>query len=113
MVAPAANLIGKEGAGFTQLMDFFNKTRNHVAAQGVGVAQGALEMAIAHVKQRKAFGGPFPGSRGYSSSSRRWRRGQRRPAASTGGRPIPWTGEDSTLRSSPWRNGTPATRPST
>jgi alkylation response protein AidB-like acyl-CoA dehydrogenase len=38
-------------------MDFFNKTRNHVAAQGVGVAQGALEMAISHVKQRKAFGG--------------------------------------------------------
>jgi alkylation response protein AidB-like acyl-CoA dehydrogenase len=29
-----------------QLRDFFNKKRNHVAAQGVGVAQGALEMAI-------------------------------------------------------------------
>ena len=54
---PLSNLIGKEQRGFYQLMDFFNKTRNHVAAQGVGVAQGALEMAIAHVKQRKAFGG--------------------------------------------------------
>jgi acyl-CoA dehydrogenase len=54
---PASNLIGTEGRGFYQLMDFFNKTRNHVAAQGVGVAQGALEMAISHVKQRKAFGG--------------------------------------------------------
>ncbi len=54
---PVSNLIGREGRGFYQLMDFFNKTRNHVAAQGVGVAQGALEMAIAHVKQRKAFGG--------------------------------------------------------
>jgi alkylation response protein AidB-like acyl-CoA dehydrogenase len=53
---PVSNLIGKEGHGFYQLMDFFNKTRNHVAAQGVGVAQGALEMAISHVKQRKAFG---------------------------------------------------------
>jgi alkylation response protein AidB-like acyl-CoA dehydrogenase len=57
MEAPAENLIGKEGHGFYQLMDFFNKTRNHVAAQGVGLAQGALEMAISHVKQRKAFGG--------------------------------------------------------
>jgi alkylation response protein AidB-like acyl-CoA dehydrogenase len=55
--APLANLVGKEGRGFHQLMDFFNKTRNHVAAQGVGVAQGALELAIAHVKKRKAFGG--------------------------------------------------------
>jgi alkylation response protein AidB-like acyl-CoA dehydrogenase len=54
---PMGNLIGQEGRGFYQLMDFFNKTRNHVAAQGVGVAQGALEKAIFHVKQRKAFGG--------------------------------------------------------
>ncbi|OPX95479.1 MAG: Acryloyl-CoA reductase (NADH) [Syntrophorhabdus sp. PtaU1.Bin002] len=55
--APLTNLVGKEGHGFYQLMDFFNKTRNHVAAQGVGVAQGALELAISHVKKRKAFGG--------------------------------------------------------
>ena len=54
---PAENLIGQEQRGFYQLMDFFNMTRNHVAAQGVGVAQGALEMAIAHIKTRKAFGG--------------------------------------------------------
>ena len=54
---PEENLIGQEGRAFYQLMDFFNKTRNHVAAQGVGVAQGALEMAIAYVKKRKAFGG--------------------------------------------------------
>ncbi|OPY80485.1 MAG: Acyl-CoA dehydrogenase [Syntrophorhabdus sp. PtaU1.Bin058] len=57
MEVPAENLIGQEGRGFYQLMDFFNKTRNHVAAQGVGVSQGALEMAISHVKKRKAFGG--------------------------------------------------------
>ncbi|MDR2017408.1 MAG: acyl-CoA dehydrogenase family protein [Syntrophobacterales bacterium] len=53
---PVENLIGQEKRGFYQLMDFFNKTRNHVAAQGVGLAQGALEMAISHVKKRKAFG---------------------------------------------------------
>lgn len=55
--APLSNLIGREGRGFYQLMDFFNKTRNHVAAQGVGLAQGALEMAISHVTKRKAFKG--------------------------------------------------------
>ena len=55
--APLENLIGREGNGFYQLMDFFNKTRNHVAAQGVCLAQGALEMAISHVRKRKAFGG--------------------------------------------------------
>lgn len=52
---PTANLIGAEGRGFYQLMDFFNRTRLHVAAQGVGVAQGALEMAITHSRNRKAF----------------------------------------------------------
>lgn len=55
--APVENLVGEAGNGFKQLMDFFNKTRNHVAAQGVGVAQGAMELAINHVKKRKAFGG--------------------------------------------------------
>jgi acyl-CoA dehydrogenase len=53
---PAKNLVGKEGYGFYQLMDFFNRTRLHVAAQGVGLAQGALEMALSHTKKRKAFG---------------------------------------------------------
>ena len=54
---PVDNIVGREGRGFYQLMDFFNMTRNHVAAQGVGLAQGALEMALSHIKKRKAFGG--------------------------------------------------------
>ncbi len=61
---PAKNLIGQEKRGFYQLMDFFNKTRNHVAAQGVGVAQGALEMAISYVKKRKAFRGTLSALQG-------------------------------------------------
>ncbi len=52
---PVANLIGEEGRGFRQLMDFFNRTRLHVSAQGVGVAQGALELALAHAKNRRMF----------------------------------------------------------
>jgi acyl-CoA dehydrogenase len=53
---PEKNLIGKEGNGFRCFMEFFNRSRAYVSAQGVGIAQGALEMAIKHVKKRKQFG---------------------------------------------------------
>ena len=57
---PRENLIGgKEGQGFPQVMDLFNINRVLAASQGVGVAQGALDQAIAHVKKRKAFGQPI------------------------------------------------------
>ena len=54
---PEENLIGeKEGEGFAQIMQLFNINRVIAASQGVGVAQGALDKAIKHVKQRKQFG---------------------------------------------------------
>jgi acyl-CoA dehydrogenase len=57
---PKENLIGeKEGEGFSQIMQLFNINRVIAASQGVGVAQGALDMAIKHVKQRKQFGRPI------------------------------------------------------
>ena len=57
---PKENLIGeKEGEGFTQIMQLFNINRVIAASQGVGVAQGALDKAIKHVKQRKQFGHPI------------------------------------------------------
>lgn len=56
---PQGNLVGQEGKGFYQLMDLFNLNRTFAAAQGVGVAQGALEKAIQHVKQRHQFGKPI------------------------------------------------------
>jgi acyl-CoA dehydrogenase len=56
---PEENRIGAEGKGFDCFMAFFNRSRSYVAAQGVGVGQGALEMAIRHAKQRKAFGQPL------------------------------------------------------
>ena len=57
---PKENLIGgKEGEGFRQVMDLFNINRVLAASQGVGVAQGALDQAIAHVKKRQAFGQPI------------------------------------------------------
>lgn len=53
---PEENLIGQEGKGFECFMAFFNRSRTYIAAQGVGIAQGALEMALKHVKKRKVFG---------------------------------------------------------
>ncbi|KIX14481.1 acyl-CoA dehydrogenase family protein [Dethiosulfatarculus sandiegensis] len=56
---PKENLVGEEGAGFKQLMEFFNRTRLHVAAQGVGLARGAMERAVTHARTREQFGKPL------------------------------------------------------
>lgn len=53
---PKKNLVGEENKGFYQFMEFFNRTRIHVGAEGVGIAQGAMEKAIKHVKERVQFG---------------------------------------------------------
>ncbi len=56
---PQENLIGKAGEGFYELMAFFNRTRLHICAQGVGLARAALEESIRHTKGRKQFGLPL------------------------------------------------------
>jgi alkylation response protein AidB-like acyl-CoA dehydrogenase len=56
MRVPLSYLVGKEGAGFKELMAFFNRTRLHVCAQGVGVARAALEESIKYIKKRHQFG---------------------------------------------------------
>ena len=53
---PLSNLIGKEGEGFHELMAFFNRTRLHVCAQGVGLARAALEESVNYTKKRSQFG---------------------------------------------------------
>jgi len=53
---PKDNLVGVEGNGFVQLMKFLDHSRVAVAADGVGLAQGAMEQAINYVKKRKQFG---------------------------------------------------------
>ncbi len=53
---PDENLMGERGRGFYHIMDFFNRSRTWVAAQAVGAAQGALELAISYAKERVAFG---------------------------------------------------------
>ena len=53
---PKENLVGVEGNGFIQLMKFLDHSRVAVAADGLGLAQGAMEQAINYVKKRKQFG---------------------------------------------------------
>jgi butyryl-CoA dehydrogenase len=53
---PVANRLGKEGAGFKIAMKALDGGRIGIAAQSVGIAQGALNEAIKYVKERKQFG---------------------------------------------------------
>ena len=56
---PAANLLGKEGDGFAILMKTLDFTRPCVAAQALGIAQGALDFAAAYAKERQQFNKPL------------------------------------------------------
>lgn len=53
---PKENLLGKEGLGFIVAMKTFDQSRPGVAAQAVGIAQGALDLTVEYIKQRKQFG---------------------------------------------------------
>jgi len=53
---PAANLLGTEGEGFTGSLAILDGGRISIAALGLGMAQGALDAALAYAKQRKQFG---------------------------------------------------------
>ncbi|MFC7226595.1 acyl-CoA dehydrogenase family protein [Salinirubellus salinus] len=52
---PEENVIGTENKGFYQLMDFFASGRTGVAAQAVGAAQGALDVALDYADEREQF----------------------------------------------------------
>ena len=53
---PAKNLLSKEGMGFIVTMRTFDMSRPGVAAQALGIAQGALELAVKYAKERVQFG---------------------------------------------------------
>ncbi|HEX7400745.1 MAG TPA: acyl-CoA dehydrogenase family protein [candidate division Zixibacteria bacterium] len=56
---PRSNLLGKEGMGFVIAMKTFDCTRPGVAAQAVGIAQGALDEAVSYAKSRVQFEKPI------------------------------------------------------
>jgi len=56
---PEANLLGPRGKGFIQFLQVLDIGRIGVAAMGVGLAQGALDEALAYAKERRAFGQPI------------------------------------------------------
>ncbi len=56
---PGANLLGKVGNGFKMAMKALDGGRIGIAAQSVGLAQGALDIALEYVKERKQFGRPL------------------------------------------------------
>ena len=61
---PKENLLGREGMGFIVAMKTFDKSRPGVAAQAVGIAQGALEIAIKTAMERIQFGKPVAANQG-------------------------------------------------
>ena len=56
---PQSRLIGEEGCGFEYVMRTLDHTRITIAAQAVGVAQGALDFTIGYIKERHQFGKPL------------------------------------------------------
>lgn len=59
VIVPADNLLGKEGEGFKIAMRTLDRTRPGIAAQALGIAQGALDVTVEHLKQRRQFGRPL------------------------------------------------------
>lgn len=56
---PAANRLGEEGAGFSIAMKTLDRSRPNIAAQALGIAQGAFDYALEYVEQRRQFGRPI------------------------------------------------------
>ncbi|HBW13251.1 MAG TPA: acyl-CoA dehydrogenase [Proteiniclasticum sp.] len=59
LMLPAENLLGQEGKGFGIAMKTLDGGRIGIAAQALGIAQGALDEAIKYIKERKQFGKPL------------------------------------------------------
>jgi len=66
MEVPAENLIGAEGKGFIYAMKTLDTSRPVIASQAVGLAQGALDLAVKYAKERVQFGRPIGQFQGIS-----------------------------------------------
>jgi len=61
---PTENLIAREGTGFMTAMKTLDKSRPMVAAQALGIAQGAMEEAVKYSHERHQFGNPISAFQG-------------------------------------------------
>jgi len=61
---PVDNRLGREGTGFITALKVFDASRPGVAAQAVGIAQGALDLAVEYACSRKQFGSPVSSFQG-------------------------------------------------
>ncbi len=61
---PAENLLGREGQGFSIAMMTLDRTRPGIGAQALGIAQGALDLAVSYSKQRVQFDRPIAENQG-------------------------------------------------
>ncbi len=52
---PVSNLVGQENRGFYHVLDFFDQSRIEIAAQALGIAQGAFDRALAYCRERTQF----------------------------------------------------------
>jgi alkylation response protein AidB-like acyl-CoA dehydrogenase len=59
VAVPEGNLLGERGRGFVQFLEILDGGRISVAAMGVGLAQGAYDLAYAYAQERKQFGKPI------------------------------------------------------
>jgi short/branched chain acyl-CoA dehydrogenase len=58
-VVPEANLLGPRGAGFRQFLEVLDGGRISIAAMGLGLAQGAYDLALEYARERHQFGRPI------------------------------------------------------
>jgi alkylation response protein AidB-like acyl-CoA dehydrogenase len=56
---PEGNLLGERGAGYRQFLEILDGGRISIAAMGLGLAQGAYELATSYAKERRQFGRPI------------------------------------------------------
>lgn len=61
---PKENMLGEEGQGFIIAMKTLDGGRNGIAAQAVGIAQGAVDAAVGYAKERVQFGKPIAANQG-------------------------------------------------
>ena len=61
---PAENILGREGDGFKIAMGTLDRTRPGIGAQAVGIAQGALDLAVSYAKERVQFNKPIAENQG-------------------------------------------------